>query len=346
MINNKNNLKIKLFTHNDLDGVSVIPLAHLEFGIENVDHEICSYKNVNEKIEKFAIEYMNNEHFYDYIFVTDISVNRKNAELLNEIENFISGNNIKKTNVRLFDHHQNLEWLNDEYSWTKVKPEDEDGWKNCGTSLFFEFLKETSTHSFVENEFRNSFVNQVRVYDTWEWKDNKELNKEIATSSKKLSDCFKIVGADDFINIIYDQLLIECLNEKHKFFEIIEEWELLLKYKRREIDEYINFKLKDVQLIEMNVVPHVQFSFCFCDRKDCKAELADRILEKFQNVDVSILYFGNGFILNSRKDTIDVSKIAKVFGGGGHTEVAVFYNKETSIYIISNQFIITNFLKD
>ena len=119
MINNKNNLKIKLFTHNDLDGVSVIPLAHLEFGIENVDHEICSYKNVNEKIEKFAIEYMNNEHFYDYIFVTDISVNRKNAELLNEIENFISGNNIKKTNVRLFDHHQNLEWLNDEYATTK-----------------------------------------------------------------------------------------------------------------------------------------------------------------------------------------------------------------------------------
>ena len=321
MIDNKNNLKIKLFTHNDLDGVSVIPLAQLEFGKENVDYEICSYKNVNEKLLDFLTKYMVSEYIYDYIFITDISVSKENAELLNEIENSISGNSIKITNVRLFDHHQNLEWLNDGYQWAKVKPENEDKTKNCGTSLFFDFIKETSVYSFVEKEYIESFVNQVRIYDTWEWKDNKELNKEMAASAKKLADCFKIVGADDFIDTIYYQLLKESLDEEYKFFEIIIEWELLLKYKRREIDEYISRAKNKFQIVEFD---DDKCAFLICDRIDCTSELGNIILEENKEIDFVAMFYSFGIALRSRKDKYNVANLASKYSGGGHQASAGF----------------------
>lgn len=43
-------MKIKLFTHTDLDGVGCAVLAYLAFGYENVDVEFCSYDNVNQKV--------------------------------------------------------------------------------------------------------------------------------------------------------------------------------------------------------------------------------------------------------------------------------------------------------
>lgn len=44
------NMKYKLFTHTDLDGVGCAILAYLAFGRENVDVEYCNYNDVNEKV--------------------------------------------------------------------------------------------------------------------------------------------------------------------------------------------------------------------------------------------------------------------------------------------------------
>lgn len=44
------NMKNKLFTHTDLDGVGCAILAYLAFGRENVDVEYCDYSNIDDKV--------------------------------------------------------------------------------------------------------------------------------------------------------------------------------------------------------------------------------------------------------------------------------------------------------
>ena len=52
-------MKVKLFTHADLDGIGCGVLAKLAFG-ENVDIEYCNYNDINETIAKFLTENQQN----------------------------------------------------------------------------------------------------------------------------------------------------------------------------------------------------------------------------------------------------------------------------------------------
>lgn len=54
-------MKIKLFTHTDLDGVGCAVLAYLAFGRENVDVEYCNYDDIND-----AIDRLNEYEFISY----------------------------------------------------------------------------------------------------------------------------------------------------------------------------------------------------------------------------------------------------------------------------------------
>ena len=62
--------KIKIWTHNDLDGISCAILAYLTFGRENVDVEYCSYKDVDEKVEAFWKQIGDSK--YDQVYIIDI----------------------------------------------------------------------------------------------------------------------------------------------------------------------------------------------------------------------------------------------------------------------------------
>lgn len=63
-------MRIKLFTHTDLDGVGCAVLAYLAFGYENVDVEFCSYDNVNQKVLKFIMSRsLSNSAYYGLIGV-------------------------------------------------------------------------------------------------------------------------------------------------------------------------------------------------------------------------------------------------------------------------------------
>ena len=46
-------MRVKLFTHTDLDGIGCAVLAYLAFGKENVDVEYCNYDDIDNKVEVF-----------------------------------------------------------------------------------------------------------------------------------------------------------------------------------------------------------------------------------------------------------------------------------------------------
>ena len=88
-------MKIKMFTHTDIDGVGCAILAYLAFGRENVDVEYCDYSNVNDKVEDFFVNGCAGE--YDKVFITDISISNELAQAIDKYA--VDGL------WNLFDHH-------------------------------------------------------------------------------------------------------------------------------------------------------------------------------------------------------------------------------------------------
>ena len=150
-------MKIKLFTHTDLDGIGCAILMKNVYRNDKIDIEYCDYGNVNDKIGSF----LNKKDYieYDKIFITDISINEDIANIIDELscmKEFI-----------LLDHHKTAEWLN-RFDWAKI----EDycsvfGIKTSGTFMLHKWLIENN-EKYVKCNYSNSkdFVQLVNDYDT------------------------------------------------------------------------------------------------------------------------------------------------------------------------------------
>ena len=143
-------MNYKLYTHNDLDGVGCAILAKLTWqdGVE------VRYCNSPDEVTSHLIK-DDNAHS-DLVFVTDCSFN---------YEKVYNSNHKVINKIRLFDHHATALPLVDKSRYFVVETHREDGKPTCGTEIFYKFLKERKGLT-VDCDY---FVEQVRLYDTWEW---------------------------------------------------------------------------------------------------------------------------------------------------------------------------------
>ena len=283
---------IKLFTHTDLDGVGCEILGKLVFK-ENIDIERCGYGNIDSKVEEFLTDI----NKYDKVFITDISVNKKVADKLNNISD----------KVVLLDHHKTALWLN-EYPYALVQVEDESIGKLCGTYLFYEYLKKN------HEEFNNThalelFVDYVRMYDTWEWKD-----KYGNIIPKRLNDLMYMDGVYEFID-----KMIYKLGNNYPIFD--DEDILKLDIEQKNIDSYVAQKDKTL-IVNDNLFPGYIVGITFADKYI--SELGNKLCELHPGLDFVVLIDMSSLIVSYRttKNDIDLSVIAKEYGGGGHPKAS------------------------
>lgn len=303
---------IKLFTHTDLDGIGCAILAYLAFGRDNVDVEFCNYDDVDEKVEKF-IEDEEMFRFYDMVFITDISVSEGTALL-------VGLRDVPHRKVRLFDHHATTLWLN-EYEWCTVMVEHHySGIKTSGTELFSMHLFENEHFNYydahtIENIYR--FVDIVRDYDTWRWK---ELGND-GIVCKQVNDLFHILGRDEFIKWAINQINgLNYVTPLQKFPYFGEKELTLLEQKQREIDSYV--EEKNEQLFISPMCGKV-CGFLFAER--FISELGNRLCEIHPEIDfVAIINMSSKTVsYRTVKDNIDLGRdVASLFGGGGHPKAA------------------------
>lgn len=292
---------IKLFTHTDLDGVGCAVLAKLAFGDE-VDIEYCGYDDIDDKVRNFICEVRPNEDV-GTIYITDISVNEETAKLIEDAKFDVV--------CRLFDHHKTAEHL-DKYFWAEVSEYDgELGFKTCGTELFYKHL--TSYGYLKDTEKYRTFVWTVTMYDTWMWK---ELNEYDGQMVKDLNDLLYILGREEFI--------ARCIRRKNgkgddAMVIASKDEDMLLDIRQKEIDAYINKKDKEtfvMCLLGKNAM------IVFADR--FVSELGNTLCERYPEWDLAVIIDPGSCKVSYRtiKDDVDVSEIAKVFGGGGHPKAA------------------------
>lgn len=345
MIGEYNNNKIcKIITHNDSDGVANIILAWLAFGKDNVDYEICSCDEVNKQVNTFVEAVLNKEQLgYSYFFITDLSVDKENAEYINKLIDISSDENsdIDDIEIALLDHHANLEWLNDGYKWATVLTRHPDESKSCGASLFKYYLESHGNLIYPKEDtlvdpYVSSYVELVRLYDTWDWKKDLNYPESDRKKAKQLNDCLKIVGIDEFIEKIYQMMMVNMVQLIYSDFELPGEWVNILKYKRREIEAYIENAQKNT--IRFETKEGKKGMFLICDRYDCTSELGDAILKTNEDINFVAMFYPLGIALRSRtKEEFDCSKLAKLSGGGGHEESAGFRLDENVLINLCNK---------
>lgn len=303
--------KIKLFTHTDLDGIGCAILAYLAFGRENVDVEYCDYSNVNDKVGDFFVKGSPVE--YNAVFITDISIN-------NELAIYIT-NEASEPRVHLFDHHATALGLN-KYDWCEVSViNDTLGIKTSGTELFYTYLRRRGQFEYLSvNVIGNidEFVDIVRDYDTWRWK---ELGKK-GIIRKQVNDLFYIYGREKFIDWALGQILTLKLYRGMSDFPIYSEKDIaLLDQKQKDIDIYVEEKNRQL----FNRVDEVGHTYGVVFAERYFSELGNRLCELNPDLAyIAMIDISSGTVsYRTIRDDIDVGgEIAHAYGGGGHPKAA------------------------
>ena len=283
---------IKLFTHTDLDGVSCEILGKIAFE-EDIDVVRCNYGDIDAKVEEF----INGAEEYDKLFITDISVNKEIADKLLSISD----------KVILLDHHKTALWLN-EYPYALVQVEDESVGKMCGAYLFYEYLKKNHKE-FDDTPALKLFIDYVRMYDTWEWKE-----KYDNIIPKRLNDLMYIDGPNEFI----DKMTYRLGNNLF----ILDDTDLMkLQIEQTYINSYIAQK-NETLMVNDDLFPEYTVGITFADKYI--SELGNRLCELHPELDFVVLINMSTLTVSYRtvKDDLDLSDIAKGFGGGGHPKAS------------------------
>ena len=283
---------IKLFTHTDLDGVSCEILGRIAFG-EDIDVVRCGYGNIDDKVEEF----INSDEEYDKLFITDISVKKELADALNNVSD----------KVILLDHHKTALWLN-EYPYALVQVEDESVGKMCGAYLFYEYLKKNHKE-FNDTPALKLFIDYVRMYDTWEWKE-----KYDNIIPKRLNDLMYIDGPNEFI----DKMVYRLGNNLF----IFDDTDLMkLQIEQTYINSYVAQK-NETLMVNDSLFPEYTVGITFADKYI--SELGNKLCELHPELDFVVLINMSTLAVSYRtvKDDLDLSDIAKRFGGGGHPKAS------------------------
>ncbi|WP_101514320.1 DHH family phosphoesterase [Clostridium botulinum] len=244
---------------------------------------------------------------YDKIFITDISVNEKIATIIKQYYTDETYN----PDIQLLDHHPTALELN-KYDWAKVQINLNDKEKTSGTRMFYDYLKENrylDSHAVVYNQYTNieTFVEIVRKYDIWQWKEENYL------IPKQWNDLFYIMGREDFIESILYRLT-------HYDIFGFSDFDLqLLKYKQREIDNYI--KSKDKELIVKDILGY-KAGIIFGEQYH--SEVGNRLSETHPELDfIVIINMSKAISYRNIGNKVDLGKdVAEIFEGGGHPNAA------------------------
>lgn len=304
-------MKVKLFTHTDLDGIGCAIVGILAFGKSNIEIEYCGY----EKIDQNVVEFFKQQDIKDYdaIFITDISVNEKVAKMINSVA---------PDRVVLLDHHATAEELN-EYTWANVivtenNEKERRNQLTSGTSLFFSYLNDQGLMQMDDFELEEAaeFVEKVRRYDCWEWK-----NVYGDYEAKDLNDLFFLLGRYKFV----DRFSAKCsitLNKTEK---------TLLEIEKKRIELYVSQKKKELVKRDWwaNEVEEFHVGVVFCDQY--QSEVGNILADENPDCDFIVLVSAGGKRLSFRRresSDVNLGQIAKLFkgddgrAGGGHSPAA------------------------
>lgn len=283
--NGKGEYKI-IVSHSDLDGVGCVVIAKAKFG-EDLNWFCCENNNVNERVQDL-LDYLTDNDIpleKTELLITDLSVNNHMAEVLHNY--YMNG-----LDISLLDHHKTALHLN-RYPWSYVIVED-----HCGTSLTYYHLERPTN----DGATYAPFVELVKDHDLW--------IKAQEEKSSRLNRLLTIYGRDAFIE---------------RFAKLSKVWftqseMALLEYDMKQEDRYFDKVKKNVKFFKD--IEGRKFGVAMVERYI--SNIGHRLLDEFDLAYIAMVNPNGQSVSLRSQPNIDVSGIAKDFGGGGHKNASGF----------------------
>ena len=285
--------KVRLLTHiSDPDGAFPVILSKLVFS--ELEYDLLEIAEVDDKVR----EILPMVEAYDQIFIVDLNISR---ELAYEIE----GNPSYREKIYVIDHHIGKIDMND-FSFITVVDEDENGIKQCGTSLYHQYLMKHYDLQVLHKPCIETLVDYVRRLDTWTWQEIPE--------SRGVGDLFDIFGIEYFINHYYQYV------QEHDTFAYDSKDLYLLEVEQIRIQNHIEKVKEDVIPVKIG---EYHIGVLFSDRY--VSDVGNALAEMYQDTYdfIAMIKLRTGKVsYRAVKEDIDVTIFAREYGGNGHKHAA------------------------
>ena len=291
-------MKTLLISHiADNDGVS--PIILLKLVINEFDYKLLEIYEVEDYVNELIDSGRYKE--YDQIYITDLKLTMESCEKIDNIEEL-------KNKLLVFDHHQSNLFVND-FNFATVIVKNEEGRMECGTSLFYKYLKNKYPNSILNNKIVSNYVELVRENDTWDYLIENELK------AKKLGMLFSLYNRERYIN----SMLTNLKNNVDELFNSEENY--LLSIEQERMNNYIESKKDKVYFGKIN---NYEVGIVFAE--SYRSVLGNYLAKYYEDkVDfIIIINFDHGISYRTIKE-VNVGEFAQIYGGGGHQKAAGSY---------------------
>lgn len=316
--------KLFLFTHDDLDGAGCRIIFDLAYGrsnrVESLDIWNCSNANIDNKVAE-AID-TGKVSAETIVWFADISASR---EMLNRIQDAAK-------EVWVVDHHRTNFFVEHELrqpGHAIIVPENPLGQLQSGTSLLYKKLCELAmyTDSGIYNgdllygsrnqqDLIGDFVDTVRSYDTYEWKQTGNQ------TAKELNLLFSLLGMERFCQMYLGRMR----DSKYSAGVIGDDSIRMFIDAKLENEQRAIDKFTPADVITTTVRGYrtaLRIGSCYPANV---SELANQFLTKYPEFDIFVLFTvneGGRFDFRTVRDDINLGEeIALPMGGGGHPKAA------------------------
>lgn len=281
-----NDNKVLVISHeDDIDGLGGVILGYLAF--KDIDYMLI---HVTEQTE--IVDFVKNSN-YEKVFITDLGLEDKIADEINELG----------MNILHFDHHETNVYAS-KYAFSTVEIQ-RNGISTCGTELFYLYLKENNL--LKDNALIKRFVEDTRAYDTWDWVKNNNVE------ANDLNKLFGIVGIDTYISKMVDKLR----NNNKDIFDETDKY--LIELNTQEENKLIELSDKSLIIREKD---GLKFGIVFGNK--FLSIIGNTLCNRHPELDYMLLIDPLEKKVSLRSVRIDVSKVAESYGGGGHKYAAGF----------------------
>ena len=281
-----NDNKVLVISHeDDIDGLGGVILGYLAF--KDIDYMLIHVKEQTE-----IVDFVKNSN-YEKVFITDLGLEDKIADEINELG----------MNILHFDHHETNVYAS-KYAFSTVEIQ-RNGISTCGTELFYLYLKENNL--LKDNALIKRFVEDTRAYDTWDWVKNNNVE------ANDLNKLFGIVGIDTYISKMVDKLR----NNNKDIFDETDKY--LIELNTQEENKLIELSDKSLIIKEKD---ELKFGIVFGNK--FLSIIGNTLCNRHPELDYMLLIDPLEMKVSLRSVRIDVSKVAESYGGGGHKYAAGF----------------------
>jgi len=272
--------KVCLLTHvADADGAFPIVLAKLVF--KDLEVFSCEVNEVDSVLSSILLH----EEDYKNIYVVDLCMSEAMASQINENEKW-------RSKIKVFDHHASRLALN-QFSFISVIDE-QNGRKECGTSLFFQHLKKSYSNAWLLKPCVAEMIELVRQGDTFAFTEEKEKD------AFSFGSLYVIYGRERYIDHFFDYIL------NHETFSFSETDQLLISLEEENTKQYITEKMEHVKYATLS---GVRVGIVFAEQK---RSLLGHEMARNLDIDVAVV------INVDRSVSYRASILSIPNGGGGH----------------------------